>query len=147
MKSLELICRPISLRSIETSNLHRTKNGSNQRKKIMSKPLKKIIVVFTILVLGMGSIAFAKPRFNAPRVKREPGWSGPSRLQGTAKASNKATPILERSYRPLHVYGNMTRRHHFRGTVIPSHRDRTEMLQSLVTKAPVEHKYVKNRYR
>jgi hypothetical protein len=106
-----------------------------------------LAVLMMLTSIAIGSIAQAKPRLNAPRVKREPGWSGPSRLNGPAKAANKDIPILERSYRPFHVYGNMTRRHHYRGTVIPSHRDRTEMLQAMLTKAPVNHKYVKNRYR
>lgn len=112
---------------------------------------KSMIVCSLLMALVgtvfLGSVAYAKPRLNAPRVKREPGWSGPSRLAPSAKAANKNIPILERSYRPFHVYGNMTRRHHYRGTIIPSHRDRTEMLQALVTKAPVSPKYVKNRYR
>jgi len=113
----------------------------------MKNMLVKSCVAILVLCTAFGSFANAKPKFNSQRVKREPGWSGPSRLTGAAKASNKDTPILERSYRPLHVYGNMTRRHHYRGTVIPSHRDRTEMLQALVTKEPVKQKYVKNRYR
>ncbi|MEQ1830703.1 MAG: hypothetical protein ABL921_32425 [Pirellula sp.] len=113
----------------------------------MSGKSLKFLIVSTLMFVVIGSAAYAKPKLNAPRVKREPGWSGPSRLNGPAKTANQNTPILERSYRPLHVYGNMTRRHHYRGTVIPSHRDRVEMLQSLRTKAPVPQKYVKNRYR
>jgi hypothetical protein len=113
----------------------------------MKKFVTHIAIAFAILVAGLGSMAYAKPKFNTQRVKREPGWSGPSVLRGSAQSSNKGTPILERSYRPMHVYGNMTRRHHYRGTVIPSHRDRVEMLQAVVTKQPVGQKYVKNRYR
>ena len=105
------------------------------------------LVALGIVLLCFGSVSFAKPKWNSHRVNREPGWTGPSRLSGAAKTANKQIPILERSYRPLHVYGNMTRRHHYRGTVIPSHRDRVEMLQALVTKEPVPQKYVKNRYR
>lgn len=101
----------------------------------------------SLLLVGIGSIAYAKPKLNAQRVKREPGWSGPSVLRGSTKEANQSIPILERSYRPMHVYGNMTRRHHYRGTVIPSHRDRVEMLQAITTKQPVGQKYVKNRYR
>jgi hypothetical protein len=33
---------------------------------------------------------------------------------------------LERPYRPLHFYGNMQRRHHYRDTVIPSRTDRSD---------------------
>lgn len=107
----------------------------------------RILFALSMVLVCFGTVAFAKPKWNAARVKREPGWTGPSRLAGPAKAANQGTPILERGYRPFHIYGNMTRRHHYRGTVIPSHRDRTEMLQALVTKAPVKQKYVKNRYR
>ena len=104
-------------------------------------------VATAILLVGFGSFAAAKPKINSQRVKREPGWTGPSVLRGSRKEANQAIPILERSYRPFHVYGNMTRRHHYRGTVIPSHRDRVEMLQAMTTKQPVTQKYVKNRYR
>jgi hypothetical protein len=106
-----------------------------------------IVALLAVLFVTVGSFAYAKPKLNAQRVKREPGWSGPSRLTGNAKVANDNIPILERNYRPLHVVGNTTRRHHYRGTVIPSHRDRVEMLQALVTKEPVQQKYVKNRYR
>ncbi len=106
-----------------------------------------MVAVTALVLVGFGSFALAKPKLNSQRTKREPGWSGPSVLRGGAKDSNQSIPILERSYRPMHVYGNMTRRHHYRGTVIPSHRDRVEMLQAAVTKQPVGQKYVKNRYR
>lgn len=111
------------------------------------KKLFALFFTFAVITLGVGSMAFAKPRLNAPRAKNEPGWTGPTRLSGSAKAANRSVPILERSYRPFHVYGNMTRRHHYRGTIIPSHRDRTEMLQAMVSKKPVPHKYVTNRYK
>ena len=113
----------------------------------MRKLSTTLAIAIAVLLVGLGSFAVAKPKFNAQRVNREPGWTGPSVLRGSAKDANKAIPILERGYRPLHVYGNMTRRHHYRGTVIPSHRDRVEMLQAMTTKQPVTQKYVKNRYR
>lgn len=109
--------------------------------------LLALLLLSGLITLGATSFAMAKPRLNAPRAKHEPGWTGPTRLSGTAKAANRSVPILERSYRPFHVYGNMTRRHHYRGTIIPSHRDRTEMLQAMMTKKPVPHKYVTNRYK
>ena len=113
----------------------------------MRKLSARVFVVQVMVVVGMSSIAYGQPKLNTQRVKHEPGWSGPSVLQGDAKTANQDIPILERDYRPLHVYGNMSRRHHYRGTVIPSHRDRVEMFQAIVTKQPVEEKYVKNRYR
>ena len=113
----------------------------------MRKLSARVFVVQVMVVVGTSSMGYGQPKLNTQRVKHEPGWSGPSVLQGDTKTANQDLPILERDYRPLHVYGNMTRRHHYRGTVIPSHRDRVDMLQAIVTKQPVEEKYVKNRYR
>ncbi len=113
----------------------------------MNKLSTTVLVASVLVLVTFGSYTQAKPKFNSQRVNREPGWSGPSILRGSAKDSNQNIPILERDYRPMHVYGNMTRRHHYRGTVIPSHRDRVEMLQAVVSKEAVPHKYVKNRYR
>ena len=78
-------------------------------------------------VVGLSNTAFAEPKFNAPRAYEEPRWNSQVFMRAAKKAENDAIPILERDYRPLHVYGNMQRRHHYRGTVIPSHRDRTDM--------------------
>ncbi len=84
-------------------------------------------IVMLTAIVGLASNAFAEPKFNAPRVYEEPRWNSQIIMRGPDKAQNDAVPILERDYRPLHVYGNMQRRHHYRGTVIPSHRDRTDM--------------------
>jgi len=113
----------------------------------MRKPSVCLAILMAIVVVGFGSFAYAKPNLNSQRVNREPGWAGPGVLRGNTKEANRDIPILERSYRPMHVYGNMTRRHHYRGTVIPSHHDRVDFLQAVVTKQPVPHEYVKNRYR
>jgi len=102
--------------------------------------------LFALITLAGYSVR-ADVNFNAPRVNREPGWSGPALLGPEEKEANKTVPILERSYRPGHVYGNMVRRHHYRDTVIPSHRDRVEMLETLRTKQPSNGKYVKDNYR
>jgi hypothetical protein len=84
---------------------------------------------------------------NAPRAPREPGWSGPAILTPAEKETNRQIPILERHYRPGHVYGNMVRRHHYRDTIIPSHRDRVEMLETFRSGQPTNGKYVKDKYR
>lgn len=91
----------------------------------------------TSILPGGSSTAWGEPRLNAQRVSREPGWSGPTRLTGDDRVANESVPILERPYRPFHVMGNTTRRHHYRGTIIPSHRDRVDMLQALTTGGPV----------
>ena len=92
------------------------------------------LVLVTLAIFSVQTFAFAKPKLNAPRVKGEPHWEGDFRLRGAEKTHQQATPILEREYRPFHIYGNMQRRHHFRGTVIPSHRDRTDMLKAYMSR-------------
>ena len=39
---------------------------------------------------------------------------------GPAREQIKSTPITQRPYRPLHVYGNTVRRRHSRGSSGPS---------------------------
>jgi hypothetical protein len=110
------------------------------------KSVKRIVLVVGSMLISC-ELVQAEPTLNASRVKREPGWAGPALLSGPEKAANKDIPILERPYRPGHVYGNMTRRHHYRDTIVPSHRDRVEMLDALILKQPVPNKYVKDKYR
>ncbi|MFM8733603.1 MAG: hypothetical protein ACKOC8_00160 [Pirellulales bacterium] len=38
---------------------------------------------------------------------------------GEAREQIQNTPVLERPYRPLHVYGNTVRRRHSRGVATP----------------------------
>lgn len=114
--------------------------------------MRSTIRLATGFVLLANSFYLCQPlmadvTFNAPRVNREPGWAGPALLSPEQKEANKDIPILERQYRPGHVYGNMMRRHHYRDTIIPSHRDRVEMLETLRTKQPTNGKYVKDKYR
>ena len=106
--------------------------------------LKKIFA--TVLLVGIASFSiqswsFAKPKLNAPRSLDEPQWAGKILLRGEDKAKQQATPILEREYRPFHVYGNMQRRHHYRDTVLPSHRDRTEMLKAFMSRSEGRNRY------
>ena len=39
---------------------------------------------------------------------------------GPAREQLRSTPITQRPYRPLHVYGNTVRRRHARGSSVPS---------------------------
>ena len=59
----------------------------------------------------------------ADRETQEPGWIpivfAPSELQERIDA----TPIEQRPYRPLHVYGNTVRRVYYRGTPMPRFRE------------------------
>jgi hypothetical protein len=106
--------------------------------------IQKILAIFVwvaIVTFSIQSWSFAKPKTNAPRAADEPHWAGKIFLRGEEKARQQATPILEREYRPLHVYGNMQRRHHYRDTVIPSHRDRTDMLKAFMGRNPGRNRY------
>lgn len=49
----------------------------------------------------------------------EPGWDLRVVTFGESREQIKQTPILDRSYRPLHFYGNTVRRVHYRGTAVP----------------------------
>lgn len=62
------------------------------------------------------------------RVRGEPAWERRVMLFGEERAVKEATPILERPYRPLHIYGNTVRRMHYRGTVLPTVQDMREMV-------------------
>ena len=109
---------------------------------------RAVLLVSIALVSQVVSVAHADVILNAPRVNREPGWAGPALLGPAEKEANQSIPIFERSYRPGHIYGNMVRRHHYRDTVIPSHRDRVEMWSVVRSKQPVTNgKYVKDKYR
>lgn len=54
---------------------------------------------------------------------QEPTWSGAIIERGEDRARIEATPILDRPYRPLHVYGNTVRREYYRGRAVPLPRD------------------------
>ncbi len=41
---------------------------------------------------------------------------------GETRQQIQSTPVLNRPYRPLHVYGNTVRRRHNRGTAAPQGR-------------------------
>ncbi len=54
---------------------------------------------------------------------REPSWWGVVIARGEDKDRIEAKPILNRPYRPLHVYGNTVRRKYYRGHPVPLPRD------------------------
>jgi len=53
----------------------------------------------------------------------EPGWGGPVIARGELRAEIQSTPVVERSYRPFHIYGNTVRRRYYRRTAVPAPRD------------------------
>ncbi len=70
------------------------------------------------LLLLAGSVCFG-----SPVAAREPGWSGSIIAFGQEREQIEATPIIYRSYRPFHFYGNTVRRRHYRGTTVPRPAD------------------------
>lgn len=54
-----------------------------------------------------------------------PNGRGPIIAQGEMREQLEATPILQRPYRPLHVYGNTVRRRHYRGPALSPPRAAT----------------------
>ena len=69
--------------------------------------------LFTAIVLFASSAEAAQ----------EPGWKGTIVARGELRQEIESTPILERPYRPLHVYGNTVRREYYRGAAMPLPRD------------------------
>ena len=64
----------------------------------------------------------------------EPGWLGTVVARGELKKEIEATPILERPYRPLHMYGNTVRRDYYRGAPGPRVRDVVQGTAAFVTR-------------
>jgi hypothetical protein len=56
----------------------------------------------------------------AVSIGEQPGWSSSVIARGEERQQIRATPIEQRPYRPLHVYGNTVRRIHYRGTPLPT---------------------------
>jgi len=57
--------------------------------------------------------------FGSSASGQEPGWSGRVIAFGEQRAQIESTPIVHRSYRPLHFYGNTVRRRYYHGTALP----------------------------
>lgn len=52
----------------------------------------------------------------------EPGWERGVIKFGAEREKIQNTPVINRPYRPLHVYGNTVRRRHYRGRAVPAVR-------------------------
>ena len=87
---------------------------------------------FAAALVAVG-LATATTRAEPPKPMEEPGWLGVVFARGDLKKEIDATPILERPYRPLHVYGNTVRRNFYRGTPAPRVRDVVQGTGALVT--------------
>ena len=64
------------------------------------------------------ALAFSTTQVEA-MVPNEPTWAKSIIPMGQERAVVKSTPIEQRPYRPLHVYGNTVRRRYYHGTAIP----------------------------
>ncbi len=76
----------------------------------MRKLLVEVMVVGSLLI-------------TAAAVAGEPGWEGRVIRFGAEREKVEQTDILNRSYRPLHFYGNTIRRSYYRGSPLPTLRD------------------------
>ena len=74
----------------------------------------------TRILLCLAVLAFFASTASA---QQEPGWEGQVIARGARRAEIQSTDILYRPYRPLHFYGNATRRRYYRGSSIPMPRD------------------------
>jgi hypothetical protein len=66
----------------------------------------------------------------------EPGWTDSAIKRSDDRASDRETPITERPYRPLHVYGNTVRRVNYRGRALPSAQDAANTVRALRSARP-----------
>ncbi len=71
------------------------------------------------IVLGAFFCGFLMTVSADDAAAREPGWSWRVVATGDFREKIRVTPIEQRPYRPLHVYGNTVRRMHYRGTPLP----------------------------
>ncbi len=88
---------------------------------------------FAAAVLALG-LSVSTSQAVLPGPMAEPGWLGVIVARGELKREIEATPILERPYRPLHVYGNTVRRDFYRGAPGPRVRDVVQGTAAFVTR-------------
>ncbi|MCA9189396.1 MAG: hypothetical protein R3E01_00130 [Pirellulaceae bacterium] len=78
------------------------------------------MIARTVIVTLFAMVAVAAASSAAGQ---EPGWTTRVIKRGEDRVISENTPLLDRPYRPLHVYGNTLRRVYYRGRAIPSIRD------------------------
>lgn len=71
----------------------------------------------------LGSLLFV-----SAATANEPGWEGGIIRFGADRERIRSMHILDRPYRPFHVYGNVVRRLYYRGRIWPSLDELTQML-------------------
>jgi hypothetical protein len=83
----------------------------------MRAPSRALLLVATSLILPIDIAAAAS-------AARQTGFDPRVVAFGEAREEIKSTPIEQRPYRPLHVYGNTVRRRHYRGPSQPQQPSR-----------------------
>lgn len=83
----------------------------------MRVPSRALLVIATSLTLPLDIAAAAS-------AARQTGFDPRVVAFGEAREEIKTTPIENRPYRPLHVYGNTVRRRHSRGGSQPQQQPR-----------------------
>ena len=83
----------------------------------MRAPFSVFLLVSTTLILPINSAIAAPPA-------RPTGIDPRVVTFGENREQIKSTPIENRAYRPLHVYGNTVRRRHYRAVAQPQPQPR-----------------------
>jgi hypothetical protein len=89
---------------------------------IMMRKLLPIFLLF-LAVTSVGLPAVDATLSPSSAMAAEPGWSPVIIATGEYRRQIEETPIEQRPYRPLHIYGNTVRRMHYRGTPLPLPRE------------------------
>ena len=87
--------------------------------------MNPLMIATALVALGLsasGAVA-QSPVILPVAAHPEPGWVGVIIARGDLREQIESTPILDRPYRPLHVYGNTVRRNYYRGAPGPRVRD------------------------
>ncbi|HBJ34190.1 MAG TPA: hypothetical protein DDZ51_05380 [Planctomycetaceae bacterium] len=77
--------------------------------------MNRFAVSLAIAVFGLATLFCAEESTG-----QQPGWSPNIIATGQERDRIRATPIEQRPYRPMHLYGNTVRRLHYRGTPLPT---------------------------
>ena len=91
--------------------------------------------MMVLLLWWLGTSAWVAAADNA---LGEPSWSRGVVLSGEARAVKNQTPILEREYRPLHIYGNTVRRLYYRGAARPTISDGFQAIKTTISRPRVD---------
>lgn len=86
------------------------------------RKLSRSLALWLTVALGSGTFGW----YAHDAAAHEPGWSSHVIKRPAERASVNSLPVVERPYRPLHVYGNTMRRRYYRQGAPAAHRTVTE---------------------